>query len=273
MINNINQEKKMWIKQLPKNYYELPSFCYDSVMLWQNKRVYVMDNHLSAAWCWLQSCDSMKKYNFMHIDRHYDMLECFLNEDLQPLCDNPNMSYTEFKNLKRIRGGNNYVFRWDNYIMATYTIRPDWFHTNIFLTHQEGTIGSSWGHQHFDINKKNPLSMDYIINQYIGQPSENPSCFKDDNYKLLWIVNLDLDVFYTIHDPHVQLFSNEYIRFVSKLLNKNMHNIQVLTIALSPDCMGGEEMEDKWDNAFRVLTIMSEELECLREFPFPRHIK
>lgn len=82
----------MWIKEMPKDYENHTSFCYGSVMLWQNGKVYVMDNHLSAAWCWLQSCDPQKKYNFMHIDRHYDMLECFYDEDLQPLRENPHMS-------------------------------------------------------------------------------------------------------------------------------------------------------------------------------------
>ena len=74
----------------------------------------------------------------MHIDRHYDMLDCFYDEDLLPLRNNPHMPYNEFKNLKRTKGaGEKYdVFRWDNYIMAAYTLQPDWFHTNIFLTHR-----------------------------------------------------------------------------------------------------------------------------------------
>ena len=207
----------------------------------------------------------------MHIDRHYDMLECFCDEDLQPLRDNPHMSYDEFKNLKRTKDTDEKygVFRWDNYIMAAYTLQPDWFHTNIFLTHQEGDIGSSWGHKAFTLHEENPLYMDFYINQYIGEPSEFLADFIDEDYKLPWIVNIDLDVFYTIHSPHIQLFSDEYIRFIAKLLNDNMKNIQVLTIALSPDCMGGHDMKEKWINSIRILKIMSEELDCLKEFPFP----
>lgn len=83
-------------------------------------------------------------------------------------------------------------------------------------------------------------------------------------------MNLDQDVFYTINYPRVQLFSDEYIRHVAKLLNDNMYNIQVLTIALSPDCVAGDDMKDKWDNSLRLLKIMSEELECLKDFPFPK---
>ena len=90
----------MWIKQMPSNYYEQPSSFSGGVMLWKNEKVYVMDNHLSAAWCWLQSCDSKAEYNFMHIDMHYDLLSPLM-KDIQPLRDNPHMSYDEFKNLKK----------------------------------------------------------------------------------------------------------------------------------------------------------------------------
>lgn len=230
-----------------------------------------MDNHLSAAWCWLQSCDHNKSYNFMHIDRHYDMLDCFYDEDLLPLRNNPHMSYNEFKNLKRTKGaGEKYdVFRWDNYIMAAYTLQPDWFHTNIFLTHREGSPKGGWGHKPFPMREENPLYMDFFISQYISEPNSYLVGFQDDDYKLPWIVNLDLDVFYTIYSPHIQLHSDDYIRFIARLLNENMHNIQVLTIALSPDCMGGDHMKEKWDNSFHILKIMSEEIECLRDFPFP----
>lgn len=256
---------------MPKDYENHTSFCYGSVMLWQNEKVYVMDNHLSAAWCWLQSCDPQEKYNFMHIDRHYDMLECFNDEDLQPLRDNPHMSYDDFKQLKRTKDvGEKYpVFRWDNYIMASYVLHPDWFHTNIFLTHKEGDIGRQWGHEPFAISEENPLCMDWFINQYIGEASKYLDGLKGDDYKLPWIVNLDLDVFYTIHSPHIQLHSDEYIRYIAKLINDNLKNIQVITIALSPDCMGGEGMIEKWDNSFRILKIMSEELDYLKSFPFP----
>ena len=49
-----------------------------------------------------------------------------------------------------------------------------------------------------------------------------------------------------------------------------MDNIQVLTIAISPDCLAGKDMKSKWDNGFRVLELLSEHLYGLWEFPFPR---
>ncbi|WP_370051354.1 hypothetical protein [Rhodohalobacter sp. SW132] len=33
-----------------------------------------MDNHLCAAWCWLQKIKKTKGINLFHVDRHYDCL-------------------------------------------------------------------------------------------------------------------------------------------------------------------------------------------------------
>lgn len=207
----------------------------------------------------------------MHIDRHYDMLDCFYDEDLEPLRKNPHMQYDEFKSLMRTKGEAFEVFRWDNYIMATFYLRPDWFNTNIFLTHKEGSKTGGWRDKFLPtLREDDPLYIDFHIRQDIGEPSEYLDIFNGDNHKLPWIVNLDLDVFYTRHTPHIQLHSDEYIRFIARLLNDNMHNIQVLTIALSPECLAGEELKDNWNNAFRILKIMSEEIEYLKTFPFPK---
>ena len=254
----------MWIKELPKNYSELASFCFSNVFLWQSGNVFVMDNHMAALWGWLQACDPKKKYNFMHIDRHYDMLECFKNEDLEPIRHNPKISFEEFCLLRR-DDGEFQVFRWDDYIMAGYVLYPDWFHTNIFLTCQEGDIGKSWGHKPMKIREENPLFMEWCIEQYIGEPSEYLDGFSGNDFKLPWIVNLDLDVFYT-SDSHIKVFSDDYIMRIAELLQQNFENIAALTIAISPDCLGGDEMSDKWANGFHLLQIMSEKLECLKDF-------
>lgn len=56
-----------FIKELPIDYFARPSFCYNDVFLWQGDNVFVMDNHKSALWCWMQMCSPDEKYNFMHI--------------------------------------------------------------------------------------------------------------------------------------------------------------------------------------------------------------
>lgn len=258
---------------MPIDYYEHSSSFCNSVMLWKNEKVYVMDNHLSAAWCWLQSCNPKAKYNFMHIDTHYDMLDWFYDEDLQLLRDNIHISYGTFENLKRSKepGKGIGVFRNDNYIMAVCTIHPDWFHTNIFLTQRKGSLIFSWGHKPPKMNSWESRDMDSYIDQYVCNPTDGLKAFKEDDYKLPWIVNIDLDVFFTKDDPHVLLYSDEQIRHTAQLLNKGMPNIQVLTIAMSPDWIGGRTMKEKWNNAFRILKIMAEEIPYLSEFPFPEN--
>ena len=241
----------MWIKDLPAGYSKKSSYCSNNVFLWQSGNVFVMDNHMAALWGWLQTCASKKKYNFR-------------DEDLEPIRKNPQMSFEEFCKLKR-SDGDYPVFRWDDYIMAGYVLYPDWFHTNIFLTCQEGDKGKSWGHKPMKIREENPLFMEWCIDQYIGEPSEYLDGFSGKDYKLPWIVNLDLDVFYT-SDSHIKVFSDDYILRIAELLQHNMGNIAALTIAISPDCLGGDEMSDKWANGFSLLRIMSEKLDCLKSF-------
>ena len=104
--------------------------------------------------------------------------------------------------------------------------------------------------------------MGCCIQQYINKPDKCLDGFGGNDYKLPWIVNLDIDVFFT-GDGRIQLFSDEYIRYIAEMLQKSMRRIAVLTIAVSPECLGGNSLEEQWGNGFRVLKIMSEKLECL----------
>lgn len=63
----------MWIRNLPTDYHKQQSDFDNLVFLWKTNNVYVMDNHLAAAWCWMQECDADTRYNFMHIDKHNDL--------------------------------------------------------------------------------------------------------------------------------------------------------------------------------------------------------
>lgn len=254
----------MWIKPLPEDYLDRKSFCYEDVFLWQEGNVFVMDNHKSALWCWLQVCNPDHNYNFMHIDRHYDLLDCFNNDDLEAVRNNPHLGFDEFSRMMRA-GGEYKVFRWDNYIMAGYVLNNRWFHTNIFMTHEVGGIKPSWGHEPLRVRNENPLFMEWCINQFIGEPSKYLDGFNGDDYLLPWIVNLDLDVFFT-GDSLIQQFSDEYIKRIAEILQNNLERIEVLTIALSPECLGGAGLRQKWKNGFRLISIMSERLECLRIF-------
>lgn len=72
-----------------------------------------------------------------------------------------------------------------------------------------------------------------------------------------WIVNLDLDYFYHSDDDGcIQILTDEYIRTLAVKLRENINQIQILTIALSPECCGG------WGNAIHALDVF---MECFKE--------
>ncbi|MFP9097729.1 UPF0489 family protein [Flavobacterium sp. RHBU_24] len=63
----------MWIVEKPEVLGESGSVATN--FLYKSGKVYVMDNHRCASWCWLQEIDTDKEYNYLHIDRHYDLCE------------------------------------------------------------------------------------------------------------------------------------------------------------------------------------------------------
>ncbi|PWW17303.1 hypothetical protein DEU40_1253 [Chryseobacterium sp. AG844] len=65
------------------------------------------------------------------------------------------------------------------------------------------------------------------------------------------IVNLDIDYFYSQHKKLYKIYSDELIINVATILLENMDKIDVLTIALSPECCGG------WENAFKTLKVIN----------------
>ena len=260
--------KEIWVKEMPADYYNQRSFFEDDVMLWQNDNVYVMDNHRDAAWCWLQQCKADEQYNFMHIDQHYDLLDCYYSEALAIIESNPKMSYKEFASLMRDDTDDNKLFRWDNYIRIMHELCPNWFNTNLFVTQEYGSAdGEGWGHEKMEIQETSPLYLLYAISQNMIEKWSGH--LRTEHKHLKWIVNLDLDVFFCHDYNHVRIFSDSFIREVARLLQKAMNNIQVLTIAISPDCLEGKRMKERWDNGFKVLRILAEEIDVLQDFPFP----
>ena len=46
-------------------------------------------------------------------------------------------------------------------------------------------------------------------------------------------------------DSKIQLFSDEYIRYIAEPLQKSMKRIAVLTIAISSECLGGNDLQEQ----------------------------
>lgn len=230
----------MWIKRTE----ELGESLHENVnILYKEGNIYVMDNHLCAAWCWLDSIDTAESYNFIHIDRHYDLLgfpNTVQTEIIDKNVDLENLTFDEFRNLKQLGGvGTEWpMFRWDNYIINLHLARPGLFSTTYFATQYDGTPKEGFIHREVEFLEL-LTEMDYWIENDSG-----------------WIVNLDLDYFFSrVDDELIQIYSDTAIRKVATVIKKCMPNIDVLTIALSPECCGD------WRESLRIMEIFSEILE------------
>ena len=127
-----------------------------------------------------------------------------------------------------------------------------------------------WYKNKMKLLEQDVLFMYFYIDQKLLEISEFLDGVVEGSSDLKWIVNGSRCFLLSFWDNvHVQLFLDEYIREVGKLLQKAMGRIQVLTIAMSPDCLIGEIIKDKWDNGFRVLELLAEGFYSLWDYPFP----
>lgn len=252
----------MWIKELPQDYKKCSSYYKDVVFLWKSDElpIYVSDNHLTAAWCWLQECNPKECYNFMHIDRHADLKGCGHPKDIDFLKLSPQVTFADFQNIKYDNGGTYPFFMWDNYIRACHYLFPEWFHTNYFYVHEPiDADKNEWGYEAFPFQKRNALYVREDLSQFIEEANPYMGDGPVENmWDKPWIVNLDLDFFWD--QEHVKIFDSQFIRDLAQRVNRAMKRIKVLTIALSPDCVDGENMQQKWDNVVDILKIFKDEL-------------
>lgn len=249
-------------------YWEQISFCYGDVFLYQCGKVYVMDNHKSALWCWMKECDANKHYNFFHIDMHYDMCDCYETEDAIYLREHQDISFEDYCKIQRqnpLKGTIDGcpMLRWDNFIHLGQATFPNWFSTNFFYTQKFGDIGKSWHpEKQMHFTEQDILHLVDDIDAYIGAQHTFLDGYSAVNdYENKWILSIDLDFFYVYES--IMLFSKDYIRLIARKISESMHNIAVVTVALSPDYMPGEDMRDKWKRSIDLLELMSEEIQEL----------
>lgn len=258
----------MWIRNLPADYQNQRSFHDNLVFLWKTDNIYVMDNHLAASWCWMQECEVGARYNFMHIDRHNDLGSNIPFDVYSYIRGNQHLSIDEYTNLSWANEGNHIqvkAFRWDNYITQCLYLFPKWFQDVAFSTRtppldrseREKLLGteihslSATELLHFIDDKMHVNEDAERLNELVGRPS------------LTWIINLDLDYFFeSFYDGCFQVLTDDYIIALAKMLRDVRNRIQVLTIALSPECCGN------WGNALHALHVFMEAYEE-RPYDFP----
>ena len=203
-------------------------------VLWNDGNVYVMDNHRLALWCWFQKMQKNQRYNLFHIDAHPDMSESalkYFDHDLW------GMSLEEYRSVWQ-EDINMPLFRWDNYIEVFLKKYPEMVGKTVSATHKLGSSKElSEEIRVYDLVK-------YMRGIFSG------GRFVND---LPWIVNLDLDYFFSAAPEKLMLFSDEVLGELNKVIQMGLENkmIEVFTISLSPECCGG------WDKAEGVLKRFS----------------
>lgn len=221
---------------------------YDLNLLLNENKIFIMDNHLAASWCWLQKLDIEKQYNLFHIDRHYDLLKSQLDYWVDSLNhQNINIQNISINELTSLRYSNENlptndtypIFRWDNYITILDRLYPNLIGYGTFVTHRDGDPADE-----MEASEIDPWQLPDNLSYWLTH---------GDNK---WILNLDIDYFFTNYDgeKYIQLFSDEFVIRIAKEIKKSLNKIAVFTIALSPEMCGG------WDKSERVARLITNEL-------------
>lgn len=215
--------------------------------LWRDGNVFVMDNHRLALWCWFQAMKKGQRYNLFHIDAHPDMSESALPYFFHDLWS---MSLDDYRTAWQA-DINMPLFRWDNYI-------------EIFLRKYPGQVGHTISATHH-LGSDKVLAEDVKPYDLVKRMNE---IFGEEKYvnELPWVVNLDLDYFFSAAPEKVEIFGGEFVSVLAGALKKGMDNgmVEVLTVSLSPECCGS------WGKAEGFLKKVANKLELsiLSEYDF-----
>lgn len=204
--------------------------------LWCSDRMYVMDNHRLAPWCWWQHLDNEPQgWNFLHIDRHYDAL-------WQTACpwqdhyDQSHRSDLDAYRLARFTDGDTEfeLYRWDNITSTLLVLDGERIHSWGFATAGKGEPLHVPNSQTID-----PWNLPAYL-RWAAEPNEQAHPF---------IIDMDLDFFtHCDADGHKgQVFSDQYLHELGSALVAGLTNktIGVVTVALSPSTTGSWELAEE----------------------------
>lgn len=214
-------------------------------LLYKSKEVplYVMDNHRLAMWCWFDALKDVHagksgEYNLLHIDAHPDLSTIGLDQFNHDQSDVSQLTLEEYRQYWD-HEHNIPLIRWDNYLTFFLHRYQNLVknHNTFSATHKMGSSKTL----HHDIL---PHELVRFMDNYLGE-----KIFYNTNK---WIVNLDLDYFFSPQPDKLIIFSDEFLNRIAKVLKAGLDNgsIEVLTIALSPECCGS------WEKAESLLSKM-----------------
>lgn len=209
---------------------------YNQNFLWNHDRVYIMDNHRAALWCWLQEMSDERTYSMFHIDMHYDLHPGVDNWLPKNLPDLATISFEDYLGLSRDDGESIPLIIYDNYLSIFEECYRHSYKYFFAATQEVGTPPSECSPiEHIRVGDLVEYLRSYLYNDDLAADG--------------WIVNLDLDYFFARQPTqHKVLFSDSYIDEVFGAIADayNDGRISCLTVALSPECCGGW---DNWDNS------------------------
>ncbi|MBU1370024.1 MAG: UPF0489 family protein [Bacteroidetes bacterium] len=224
------------------------SWVRDLNLLCKKNNIYVMDNHVAGLWCWLQEIKTNEKYNILHIDAHYDTMASRIDTWVEHIPDNiKELSIHEYLAIKfydeDFRGGHE-IMRWDNYFPIFHRMYKENVNSYHFFTHGEGSLFDEMKDK---LNQYPIYGLLNLIDYLFDKGTSGP-------YK--WIVNIDLDYFFQkIDDTEITIrfISNDAIDFLIHKLKAYLSSgkIEVMTIALSPECCGG------WKNSIDLMNYFA----------------
>ncbi len=235
----------MWIQEPPSMLQELGLIdpVIDQFFLYKENNIYIMDNHRSAAWCWLQHIPKNNN-GLIHIDAHNDALDNdYLIDKLisSNKIDLAILSFEDYLNIKLERTNDTplHLFRWDNFIATTAYAVPKIF-SKIYFSVQEngGTISKHLSVEQIDFKKLISNDGNSIFNGI-----EN------------WILDIDIDfVFDQNSTPFGRLYNDKHLEGLADFINANSDKFKVITIALSPTCCDG------WGNSTNAAKVLTDAL-------------
>lgn len=222
-----------------------PSGASDLNFLWRSERLYVMDNHRAAMWCWWQHLAEAEQWDLLHIDRHYDTASAEPEMAVVPPTDADLQTYLDAK--FPWFGGLTPAIRWDNYLWLFLKRHGDHIKDALFAT--PSYQGAAMPPEHSGFELIDP----WLLLRYFGTIAEDSAAVEDGGVRTdpPWIVNVDLDYFTDRHgggDRIVQVFSDGYISAIGEAMAKGLRAgvIKVATIALSPETTGGTATDKAW---------------------------
>lgn len=232
------------------DFKETEDRMFDQFFVWNKEKIYIMDNHRAALWCWLNEIKKNPKIKLkiLHIDNHLDMSP----KGLHCKCaTNVNFDKLELDDYLKSQHnceqyGNIEIFSYENFLrffVQTYpgNINP----LDVFVTQH-----------HWEIKPNIDPAMTQNLEKYLGKVEVSTDCsqaakrlhigdlislFENDHFSN-WIVDLDFDYFYNEETNKLNIkLAEKVILHIKEWYDKN--RIIALTVAWSPEFLINRKSE------------------------------